>query len=780
MADNAVIINVRLEDFASNSLKDIQDSLKKTSDSVMTFGKAWIAVKVAMKGFDFVKDQVMDLVNATAEFERMGVALKTVTGNAYLAQQGLEWIKEFTATTPYQLQDVGNAFTRLKALGIENIPKELAMIGDLASAFGKDITTALDAFTGVLVGRTVMLKQFGVTVNQIGEQMTFNWAENGRAMTKTINKNRDEIIAVLHDITNRFKGSMQNLMGTFIGLRSNLFDIINIFKEEFFKGDMFNEIKASVLAMRETLAELMKDAETMKAIKIVFYDLLTLVKALASAFMLISASLADLTMFIFNLYRALPKLIEYFKDFAKVLYTTVISIVKALQKELQIAILSLVPYSKKAIEKLTKEIKGLEADIKLSTNAMAGSFERLKDIFSGGLIFSTTAISLMGNFGKALKQVKDNVLEYEKSLKLAKEAESLITQEQRDHNALVEKMAGEYSKLKQDFDKKRQDILEKASAKNEESMRKFFGFGMLEQITDPTGFTAGILGFFNVARASFDEGYKKLIDTSAKSHKKMLDDVNLFMRSYVTAFTKVKEILKGVFDAEKTGIKDFIDQISIISPLFAGFAQLAISKSDEATNKILGSLSAMGQMLPIQMQIFKSFGMIGEKAGITSIEIKDAFSEMKILAKDTATAMNTFFSDFFFNAMKGNFDSLSDAFNNFLDSILRSLTNILANNVTSSLLDSPIFGNIFGFNPNRPPSSETIIPQGSYSSLGRSINLSAQGNKSLSNSPVFVNIKNNSQSKVAVESVNFDMKKQVIDIVVEDALSNGRTARIFG
>jgi hypothetical protein len=46
--------------------------------------------------------------------------------------------------------------------------------------------------------------------------------------------------------------------------------------------------------------------------------------------------------------------------------------------------------------------------------------------------------------------------------------------------------------------------------------------------------------------------------------------------------------------------------------------------------------------------------------------------------------------------------------------------------------------------------------------------------------PVTVNIQNNSQSQVAVQELSFNPDEKIIDVIVKDAMTGGRTARLFG
>ncbi len=73
-------------------------------------------------------------------------------------------------------------------------------------------------------------------------------------------------------------------------------------------------------------------------------------------------------------------------------------------------------------------------------------------------------------------------------------------------------------------------------------------------------------------------------------------------------------------------------------------------------------------------------------------DMGDWAGHMENMARDTAEAMQTAFSDSFFSAWKGELDSLGDYFNSFVDSVLRSMANALSGMFTNFLFQQAFPG----------------------------------------------------------------------------------------
>ena len=89
-----------------------------------------LALQIISDTFDRVND----------EFEDLEATLKAVTGSANAAAASFDLIRQFTATTTFQIQDVANAFIKLKLAGIVPTTDVMQDFGNFAAGMGKSIT----------------------------------------------------------------------------------------------------------------------------------------------------------------------------------------------------------------------------------------------------------------------------------------------------------------------------------------------------------------------------------------------------------------------------------------------------------------------------------------------------------------------------------------------------------------------------------------------------------------------------------------------------------------
>jgi hypothetical protein len=740
MANN-VVIQVNLQDLASNELKKLQGGFSDFQKTVLTLGATFHTLRVAFDGITNAFQKMSEVISVTAEFERMGVALKTVTGGAIQAKEALDWIKDFTATTPFELGEVGDAFTRLSAIGIKNIPAELKMLGDLASAFGKDLSTSVDAFTGVLVGRTVMLKQFGITVNQVGEQMTFNWAENGKAMSRTINKNKDEVIQLLHEITKRFDGAMDNLLKTFMGRVSNMNDVWKLLLEEIgLSSGVFDEVKAIVSTLEEAFKQLKKEVDfraLLNDVLLVFKEMVQGMVQIMKELVPVIATIREGFDGLFAVYKLsklpeatvkeneLKKRYEYLQNIINAENT-----LEGMQQKSKIGDDRYYRY----IEEAKKEIVTVE---KAFRNAEK---ERL--------LILTAVTDIQDQSAKraeALASV-EQVLNGVKDIYLTKVKE--VTAETQKQKELIESMSGGEGWGLNFLIKKFDEIQETLAEKNK---------------------------IFQSNQTAFNKELKKIYDDELKKYelynKTKIEIQKIYQNSLKEANDKK---IKQMWDLAKERDRNYKESVRMFNNFLKDVEKTGKELNDKARKEAVQYALNTATDMAKSMMMFS--GAFGGNAEEMTIHIKDAFGELKDFAQDTAQAMNTFFSDFFFDAFKGELDSLSDYFNSFLDSILKSLSNMLAQNVTNEsigMIGGSFSGALNGSSATYTQATTQTSPPSASS------NPSAR-QATAKQVPVTVNIQNNSQSQVAVQELSFNPDEKIIDVIVKDAMTGGRTARLFG
>lgn len=166
----------------------------------------------------FVGRQVVDVIT---KFEKLEASLRTVTGSAEKAGVAFGFIQNFAATTPFQLEEVTDAFIKLKALGLTPSEDALRSYGNTATAMGKSLNQMIEAVADATTGEFERLKEFGIKSKSQGDQVTFTF----QGISTTVGKNAAEIEAYLQSIGNvQFAGAMEEQSKTLNVALSNMGD----------------------------------------------------------------------------------------------------------------------------------------------------------------------------------------------------------------------------------------------------------------------------------------------------------------------------------------------------------------------------------------------------------------------------------------------------------------------------------------------------------------------------------------------------------------------------
>lgn len=202
---------------ANDNLKALETTARSFNDVI----RQGTALFGAYLGFQGLKNTFSAIFQANNSFEQLSGSLKTVTGSAKGAQEAFALIEKFAINTPYQLNEIVEAFIRLKALGLEPSETALTSYGNTASAFGKNILDFVGAVAAATVGEFERLKTFGIKASVLNDEVRFTFA----GTTTTVKKNATEIEKYLRTLGDvNFAGAMNEQMKTMNGVLSNIED----------------------------------------------------------------------------------------------------------------------------------------------------------------------------------------------------------------------------------------------------------------------------------------------------------------------------------------------------------------------------------------------------------------------------------------------------------------------------------------------------------------------------------------------------------------------------
>lgn len=227
MSNGLASINIRfsadLKQF-STQMQNAQRDIAKMGDKLTSIGSSLsLGLTTPILGLGAMA------VKTAADFETLRTSLLSVfQGNQAAADNAFKQIQSFAAETPYQMEEVLDAFIKLKNLGLDPSEEALTSYGNTASAMGKDLNQMIEAVADASTGEFERLKEFGIKAKSEGENVSFTF----QGVTTTVAKNATDIQNYLLGIGNvNFSGAMDLQAQTFKGRMSTLQDSIASFAD---------------------------------------------------------------------------------------------------------------------------------------------------------------------------------------------------------------------------------------------------------------------------------------------------------------------------------------------------------------------------------------------------------------------------------------------------------------------------------------------------------------------------------------------------------------------
>lgn len=186
-------------------------------------------------GFQGISKAASFIAETGMEFEKLSASLETVEGNATKAGTAFKKIEKFAAKTPYDLNQVTEAYIKLKSLGLEPSERALTAYGNTAGAMGKPLMQMIEAVADASTGEFERLKEFGIKAHKQGENVSFVF----KGVTTTVKNNSENIQKYLLKIGEvDFAGGMDRQSKTIGGKISTLKDNFGALAREIWKGGL--------------------------------------------------------------------------------------------------------------------------------------------------------------------------------------------------------------------------------------------------------------------------------------------------------------------------------------------------------------------------------------------------------------------------------------------------------------------------------------------------------------------------------------------------------------
>lgn len=239
---------------------------------------------LATGGFFLLKNTIID---TGAQFETYQAILTSIEGSSEKARTSMDWVSDFAANTPLQLDGVMDAFVKLRTFGLDPMNGTLQALVDQNAKLGgsqanlEGIVLAVgQAWTkGKLQGEEALqLIERGVPVWDLMAKATGKTALELQKLSSKGELGRESIALLIEEIGKSSIGASGEQMKTFAGLMSNLSDQWVRFQKMIADAGIFDVIKGKAGELLERINELAKSGELQKFAKEISDGLIKIVK----------------------------------------------------------------------------------------------------------------------------------------------------------------------------------------------------------------------------------------------------------------------------------------------------------------------------------------------------------------------------------------------------------------------------------------------------------------------------------------------------------------------
>ena len=227
-------------------LKQKASRLKQTLKGVNT---ALLRMASGYLGLMGVMTLGRGLVRTIATFETLHARLKSVTGSIESAAEAFAMLREFAKNTPFQLEEITEAFISMKLRGLDTSMEALTKMGDLASFRGMTMKDMMLVVTQAISRQHDGLRRLGVEASFQGNKIHLTF----EGVKQTIDNNALAIQNYLNAMSDKkATGAMALQMGTINGIVSNLTDSLAEFAYEMGEAGLLDAIREFLQMLGES------------------------------------------------------------------------------------------------------------------------------------------------------------------------------------------------------------------------------------------------------------------------------------------------------------------------------------------------------------------------------------------------------------------------------------------------------------------------------------------------------------------------------------------------
>jgi hypothetical protein len=191
------------------------------------------------------------VITTGANFESLRARLKTVEGSSEGAAMAFSMIQDFAKKTPFEVENITEAFTQLRVRGVNPTTEKLTALGDLSSAFGLQFKDTTDAIGAAARGELDPIEKLGITAKIAGDKISLSF----KGQTEMVNRSASAVTDALVKFgqMSGVQGAMAEQSTTAAGMFSNLKDAVSAFFDQIAQMGVLDEVKLLMQSLSDSI-----------------------------------------------------------------------------------------------------------------------------------------------------------------------------------------------------------------------------------------------------------------------------------------------------------------------------------------------------------------------------------------------------------------------------------------------------------------------------------------------------------------------------------------------
>ena len=212
----------------------------RTSSGILSTALGTLAGFTLAGAINQVGQLGRQVVQVGANFEKLEAVLVNTLGSNSEAEAALELIQQYASRTPFQVEEITDAYIRLTNRGLQPTKAELTLLGDLAASQGKSFIQLSEAVLDATQGEFERLKEFGIRASRANGEVTLSFKNQEVQVDDTAEAIQNAILAFGE--VEGVIGSTEAIAKTADGTISNFNDAWNRLLASFLNSEGFNRV----------------------------------------------------------------------------------------------------------------------------------------------------------------------------------------------------------------------------------------------------------------------------------------------------------------------------------------------------------------------------------------------------------------------------------------------------------------------------------------------------------------------------------------------------------